>query len=418
MYMLAPYVEVSEKAESILLKSNLYHNTIKIFDSEMKKEFWRIVEEYGCADLTTDLTKGLHEEEMLLTKDELNKTFKNLFSLMNENLALTIMPTEACNFRCPYCYENHKPIYMKSAVVDKIKAYIKDQASNYSIINISWFGGEPTLCKDTVLDISQLVQSLQNQYGFKYYGSMTSNGYLLNKNLFCQFYAAGITNYQITLDGWNHDKTRPHISGHGTLQTIIRNLLSISMLSPQKFQFEITLRHNILAKDEDYSWYDYLYRLFGHDKRFDVLVRGVGDWGGDTVKNLELLQENQKDEVLKKHIDYLYSIGFKTKKKNNGLFSKVCYASFPNSMVFRSDGKIEKCTVALDSPENYIGFVDSQKGVLIDKKANAKWTCYTLEAQCYSCKDVLSCFNLSCKKRQLIDNIDHLKCNEIDRAIY
>ena len=47
---------------------------------------------------------------------------------------------------------------------------------------------------------------------------------------------------------------------------------------PEEYSFHITLRRNLLAGDEDYSWYDYLYRLFGQDKRFDVLVCAVGDW--------------------------------------------------------------------------------------------------------------------------------------------
>ena len=76
---------------------------------------------------------------------------------------------------------------------------------------------------------------------------MTTNGYLLNDKLFRQFYQAGITSYQITIDGWNHDKTRPHVSGKGTLQTIINNLASLSKLPPAEYSFHITLRHNILA---------------------------------------------------------------------------------------------------------------------------------------------------------------------------
>ena len=62
--------------------------------------------------------------------------------------------------------------------------------------------------------------------------------------------------------------------------TIIDNLVALSKLPPEEYSFHITLRRNLLAGDEDYSWYDYLYRLFGQDKRFDVLVCAVGDWGG------------------------------------------------------------------------------------------------------------------------------------------
>lgn len=36
-------------------------------------------------------------------------------------------------------------------------------------------------------------------------------------------------------------------------------------------------------------------------------------------------------------------------------------------MVFRAAGKIEKCTVALDHPQNLIGYVDSSKGVVLNE---------------------------------------------------
>ena len=188
----------------------------------------------------------------------------------------TLIPTEGCNFQCSYCHKNHPAASMTRDTLDRIEEYITAQAPRYKQVILAWFGGEPTLCKDTVLEVSNIVQNLQKQYGFHYAANMTTNGYLLNDKLFRQFYQAGITSYQITIDGWNHDKTRPHVSGKGTLQTIINNLASLSKLPPAEYSFHITLRHNILADDEDYSWYDYLYRLFGHDKRFAVLVRAVG----------------------------------------------------------------------------------------------------------------------------------------------
>ena len=105
---------------------------------------------------------------------------------------------------------------MTRDTLDRIEEYITAQAPRYKQVILAWFGGEPTLCKDTVLEVSNIVQNLQKQYGFHYAANMTTNGYLLNDKLFRQFYQAGITSYQITIDGWNHDKTRPHVSGKGT----------------------------------------------------------------------------------------------------------------------------------------------------------------------------------------------------------
>lgn len=315
----------------------------------------------------------------------------------------TLIPTEGCNFQCSYCHKNHPAASMTRDTLDRIEEYITAQAPRYKQVILAWFGGEPTLCKDTVLEVSNIVQNLQKQYGFHYAANMTTNGYLLNDKLFRQFYQAGITSYQITIDGWNHDKTRPHVSGKGTLQTIINNLASLSKLPPAEYSFHITLRHNILADDEDYSWYDYLYRLFGHDKRFAVLVRAVGDWGGEGVHSLSILHQDTKDVLVAKHVAYLDKIGMSCHNHRNGAPAQVCYASYPHSMVFRANGKIGKCTVALDHPQNQLGWVDPEKGIVIDPEVNCRWSFSDLKPECRSCRNVLRCMNMQCKKSEIID---------------
>ena len=221
----------------------------------------------------------------------------------------TLIPTEGCNFRCLHCRKNHPAASMTRDMLDRIEAFIAEQAPRHKKVMLAWGGGEPLLCKDTVLEDSDMVQNLQKQYGFQYAAKMTTNGYLLDEKVFRQSYRAGISNYQITVDGWNHDKVRPHVSGRGTLQTIIDHLIALSKMPPAEYSFHITLRHNILAGDEDYSWYDYLYRLFGQDKRFDVLVRAVRDWGGETVHTLSLRHRDTAGALIGKHTSYLDKIG-------------------------------------------------------------------------------------------------------------
>jgi uncharacterized protein len=220
------------------------------------------------------------------------------------------------------------------------------------------------------------------------------------------------------LDGWNHDKTRPHISGKGTLKDIVTNLIAISSLPRELYRFRILLRHNILEGDEDFSWYDYLCEVFGKDDRFSVMVRAVGDWGGKTVHSLDVLKGNEREEVLLKHIQYLKKIGMKCENGRQGMFSKICYASFPHSMVFRASGKIEKCTVCLDHPKNLLGWVDRDKGIVLNDKINELWSSSDIKPECYKCSDVLSCFNLKCKKLSLVDKKEERDCSRISSEIY
>lgn len=365
----------------------------------------------GCLDISTQLTRFLHEQKLLVNDREIEESVNELKRVMEDVLILTMMPTEGCNFRCPYCYEDHAPVSMRRELLDQIKRYIGEQAPRFKRVDIQWFGGEPTLCKDTVLEVNQMVREKQKQHDFCLTSGMTTNGYLLSRESFLQYYDVGVTSYQITLDGWTHDQTRPHVSGRGTLQTILENLTAIAALPREEYTFHITLRHNILPGDEDFSWYDHLFRLFGEDDRFSVVVRPVGDWGGESVKALDVLKGDDTMSLLQKHVEYLENLGMACQNGQKGVFSQVCYASYPHSIVFRADGTLEKCTVALGHPQNRVGYVDDDEGVVFDEAANRLWSTGTLKPECKNCADVLSCLNIQCKKHMLIDGDEDAGCS-------
>lgn len=85
--------------------------------------------------------------------------------------------------------------------------------------------------------------------------------------------------------------------------------------------------------------------------------------------------------------------------------SQICYANYPHSMVFRANGKIEKCTVCLDHPKNLLGTVDPKKGIHLDEEINRLWSDSEIKPECESCEDVLSCMNMQCRKRWIVDGI-------------
>lgn len=276
-------------------------------------------------------------------------------------------------------------------------------------VHISWFGGEPTLCTSIILEMSSFIQKLQKRYKFKYDANMTTNGYLLDCESFQQYYKAGINAYQITLDGWNHDVTRPHVSGNGTLKTILENLKSVSSL-PEEYQFHVTIRHNILDGDQDFSWYDFLYDQFGTDARFSVAVVPVNDWGGETVKKLNILKRNKKQVLQTVHEEYLDKIGMRREGKVKLPFSDICYASCPRGFIFRADGKVEKCSIALNHPKNQVGVIHAENGVILDESACKLWCTSDLKTECLTCNDVLSCLNICCRKVIIVDGRTESVC--------
>lgn len=400
MYFISGLIEESIEKDGVVLTSKLYGSVVKLTDENLIKEYYEIKKD-GCERLETLLQKGLHEQGILQSKEEIQKDITAVNECERKQLGMIIMPTDACNFRCSYCYEKHESSVMKKETVCAIQKFLENNVDNYEKIRIEWFGGEPTLCKESVLAISRKAMEVMKNKKFE--SSMTTNGYLLDIDTFKEFYKYGIRSYQITLDGWTHDETRPLADGSQTLNHILKNLDEIHRLSDE-YQFDIILRHNILADDFDYSWYDYLAEKYGKDSRFSILVYPVYDWGGEQVKKMKILEENSAEYAVSYHEEYIKRIGMAIQhidKNAKRLGEGVCYAGNKNDFVIRADGTLQKCTIALEEPLNKIGYLDMDGNMHIDEELHKKWYDIPLNEKCYSCKKLISCMNKTCPLKRI-----------------
>ena len=57
------------------------------------------------------------------------------------HLNLILFPTEQCNFRCTYCYEDFEIGRMSSGVVRGVKALLDARIDSLTSLLVSWFGG-------------------------------------------------------------------------------------------------------------------------------------------------------------------------------------------------------------------------------------------------------------------------------------
>ena len=261
------------------------------------------------------------------------------------------------------------------------------------------------------IEFNNYIIRLKETYQFSFISGITSNGYLLNLENFKRLYAVGVENYQITLDGWKHDIFRQHINGEKTLNKIIDNLQQISQL-PKEYEFVIRLRYNISENNQDTSWYDYIKEHFGLDDRFSMYINFVKDWGGESVKSVELCTTQKMEDLEKEHVLYMEKIGLKNNNSvNENLIplKNVCYAAYPNSYVFMPNDDILKCTVALEEEENKIGKIDKNEGVVLNSEKEAVWIKTTLE-YCEGCKHILSCLHRACPRQVVINKQPIYEC--------
>lgn len=289
--------------------------------------------------------------------------------LSNRRLELLVMPTEQCNFRCTYCYEDFRVGRMSVDTVDGLRALISKRIEKLDQLYLSWFGGEPLAAADIVLDLSSHAARLAAKHPkLRYRAGITTNGYLLNQKLLDQMAADHILDFQITLDGPKeiHNQRRLRANRSGTFDRIWNNLL---LLKASLHAFKILIRVHfdrdtvdcldLLIQD--------LKREFITDRRFEICFKRLLRMGGPNDDRLNVFTESEANEIRRALMQKLYGDQVQPDEPF------ICYAAKPNALVIRADGTLAKCTVALNDPRNRVGVLNRDGTVNVDMSRYRPW---------------------------------------------
>ena len=305
-----------------------------------------------------------------------------------------ILPTEKCNFRCTYCYEDFAIGRMKAPVQQAIERLMDRRIPELSTLSINWFGGEPLVARDVVLRLSRHASRLARENGVEFTGGLTTNAYLLDRALFEELVSYNQTFFQITVDGWeaDHDVVRRLANGRGTFSRIWQNLQGIAS---SDLDCEILIR--IHVRRDNYLSLETLVRniatTFGRDPRFSLdfeHLRNLGGEGGKSVERPLSIGELRQIEGELRRIhasalpllpgDVAPDAGIEAKTDRALLGDSpsagepyICYAAKANSLLIRADGRIGKCTVALTDNRNTIGVINPDGTLKIDNDRLRPW---------------------------------------------
>ncbi|WP_315709633.1 radical SAM protein [Brenneria uluponensis] len=295
-----------------------------------------------------------------------------LFSLDDRYLELTIMPTEQCNFRCVYCYEDFTIGNMRNEVVDSINKFVDNTLPRLKRLSILWFGGEPLLALRQITKISKHIKCGAKQNNIEYTSGMTTNGYYLTLENLTTLVNLNITNYQITLDGYaeDHDNLRKKSNGTGSFQTIWHNLIE-ARKSTLNFNMILRVHYSPDSIYQTIKLIEIINKEFSNDRRFTVLFHSIEKLGGDNDNNITIFNDKKEKMAYLSELLRLIQPELIAQSINS---DHICYAAKLNSFVIRPNGDILKCTVALNSDVNNIGHLNKDGFMTLDMDKIRVWS--------------------------------------------
>lgn len=289
--------------------------------------------------------------------------------LGNRFLNLIIFPTEKCNLRCSYCYEDFKIGKMSHEIINGVKNLINLRASTLEMLEISWFGGEPLLAKEIIYEISSHVKTLKSKFPkFNYRGNITTNGVFLDLQTAEKLILHDISFFQITLDGDQelHDKT----ANSKCFEKIWNNLIAFKN-SDLGAHIELRVHYSPETWENLDGLIQKINNEFSTDQRFSFYFKSIEHYGGknDQKTGLFTLESNRLAKSLLEgklaHTAMIYKVPYAS--------NFICYAAKPTSFGIRANGNIIKCTVALNEDRNLVGNLDESGSMNLNQEKVRLW---------------------------------------------
>lgn len=335
-------------------ENDLLYNTLSrkyiVFNKEDKEKLSQIFDKLNEVNKDNiNIMKELIKNGMLIDDDfdelEFLKFNERRDIFQDEKFELTINPTLNCNFRCIYCFEEHKKEFMSDEVESAILKYVSNVATKVKYLKVVWFGGEPLLEFDRISSLSFKIKNICDEKHCEFSASMVTNGYLLDGIKANKLKELNIKHIQVTLDGDKeyHDKQRPLANGEGTFDKIMENLINILNKG-----ILVTLRINI--SESNVNNIQEIFNMIPKEKRGMVNV---------SIKNI--FQNENKISTYNIYRNAIEKGYYYRELESRG---PICSQNMKNSLTIEPDGRVTSCEIA-GTEGVYIGKLDGEGKVII-----------------------------------------------------
>lgn len=279
----------------------------------------------------------------------------------NEYDSYIIYTTTACNARCFYCFEANsvKKNMSQQTAQDVAHFIIKKSEGAKGIVNLHWFGGEPT-CNTAAIET---ICSLLKNNNMEFVSNIVTNGYLLDDKL---------TN--IAIKNWNLKKAQITLDGMGETYKRVKNyvynienpfdqvLNNIQNLIINGVYVIVRLNLDEYNFDEMHELVNYLYNRFSKFDNWDISIKLIyEDVGYDAISHTSA----ERESLYKKYKELLDYVREKEVYMSGSLGTDVmlsqCMADNLKTLMILPDGNLGVCEHFLDDYIYGTIYSDEQK---------------------------------------------------------
>ncbi|GAB6107765.1 radical SAM protein [Fusibacter bizertensis] len=392
MYKKSRYnVEIEQIYDNSLLVYNSFTTSLCVLDKNTQEFYNKIgspnaVNEHPAIE--SFLSNGfivpeLCDEESLFMNEQLQ--LRNNSNILN----LTIAPTLNCNMGCKYCFEKDLKLKanMTPEIINQIIRFVKEKVneSEFEMLQVAWYGGEPLLKIDTIVELSSKFIEICDEKKLVYNATIITNGLLLNeRNASILKDDCMVNNVQITIDGLKntHNKRRTSNDGSESFERIIKNIDDNSEM------FNYSIRTNIDYENinETIELIDYFESKSNWKDNIVYYFSKVEDYSGCNLKNcvsnsdyFDFLSRTYQTLSLRKYSKYFLS----TYPQKTVTF---CSAICKDNYVLDPFGDIYSCWSLIGNKDEVLGNIFEPS--LLNRE---KWLNFKYSEKCTGCELVPSC---------------------------
>ncbi len=224
-------IVIDPDSNGVHLLDDCAYDMLDLLDGDMTEEMPPRIPEnmprYSAEELRETYSElyELYKEGSLFARDDYEKYSDTMVKSPVKSMCLNV--AHDCNLRCEYCFAQTGDFGKERCVMPpetgkKAIDFLIEKSANRENIELDFFGGEPLMAWDTVVETVNYARSIEKQHGKNFRFTITTNGVLLDDEKI-DYINREMSNVVLSLDGRRGvtDRIRRTLNGKSVYDVIV-----------------------------------------------------------------------------------------------------------------------------------------------------------------------------------------------------